>query len=153
MCNIVDPVGVTLFVQTAEFNVLEPELDQSVVVTECFIANITQMRSIDNVFEFILLNSSTATSGLDYFVNRSSPFITIPATFTGIYSECVDIEIFGDNITEGDELIEYSLQPLSSEDSVQYPPGSNSIRIFIFDNGMSCTRRLGLIMSCIAAYT
>ena len=139
MCNIADPGGVTLFVQTAEFNVLEPVLGQSVVVTGCFFTNITQMRSTDDVFEFTLLNSSMATDGLDFFVNSSSPFITIPATFTGIYFECVDIEIFGDNITEGNELIEYSLQPLSSEDTVQYPPGSDSIRISIFDDGMSCT--------------
>jgi len=135
LCNylIADRGGVTLFVQTAEFNVLEPELGQSLVITECFIANITQTRSMDDVFEFNLLNSSTATAGVDFFINHNSSLI-IPANFTGIYSQCVDIVILGDGLTEGDELIEYSVRPLSVENSVQYAFGSNSLRISIIDN-------------------
>ena len=127
---------VVLTVLTAEVNVTEPDAGQTTTVTGCFSANLTQPRMMDHSFEFVLSSLSTASPGLDFFPNLSSPLLTIPASFTGsVYATCLDVLILGDNTPEvSPEVAVYTLRPLAPQDSVVYPLGRNSLVINIFDN-------------------
>ena len=126
---------VVLTVLTAETNVTEPDVGQNTTVTGCFSANLTQPLMMNHSFEFVLSANSTARFGVDFLPNISS-VLTIPANFSrSLFSACVDITIFGDNIPEiNPEVVVYTIRPLALQDSVVYPLGANSLVINIFDS-------------------
>jgi hypothetical protein len=122
-----DP-GLALMVQDPVINITEPD-EMNVTVSSCFRANTTRSRRKPAVFMLTFLNSSTAYQGLDFNVDHN-PNVAIPAGFLGLFMECVNISIIGDNIIEGDEVIEYSVEPISEGDSVDPGP----LRVNILDN-------------------
>jgi hypothetical protein len=113
-----------------EIFVNETDEDVNVTVATCFRTNVTQTRKRDAVFVLMLLNSSVMHNF--YF---QAPYIIIPTGFSGIFLECVNVTIVGDDIIEENEVIEYRLQPLSDRDLVMYPGSPvEPLRIFIVEN-------------------
>jgi hypothetical protein len=110
--------------------VTEPNDGTNVTVSSCFQANVTRPRRRAAMFVLTFLNTSTAYQGLDFIVERAL-YIAIPAGFSGVFTECVNISILGDNIIEGDEVIEYSVMPMSDRDLVDI---SGPLRVNILDN-------------------
>jgi hypothetical protein len=111
-------------------NVTEPDDGMNATVSSCFQANITRSRRRAAVFGLTFLNFSTAYSGSDFIVDHSPNFV-IPAGFSGLFMECVNISIIGDNIFEENEVIEYTITPISNGPSVNF---SGPLRVIIFNN-------------------
>jgi hypothetical protein len=128
-CCFADP-GLILMVQDPVINATEPNDGTNVTVSSCFQANVTRPRRRAAMFVLTFLNSSTAYEGLDFIVEHVS-YIAIPGGFSGVFTECVNISITGDNIIEGDEVIEYSVMPMSDRDMLDI---SGPLRVNIFDN-------------------
>ncbi len=104
-------------------------------VRACFTAELDRpLFTRDAVFEFILSNLTTATFGVDFIPNTNNSFLTIPATFSGRFEECIEVFIIGDNDIETDEVVVYDLIPLSSLDTVLFPSGASSLVINILEN-------------------
>jgi hypothetical protein len=123
-----DP-SLSLMAQDPVINVTEPDDGMNVTVSSCFQANVTRTRRRAAVFALVILNTSTAYSGSDF--SEYTPYIVIPAGFSGLFTECVNISITGDNIIEEDEVIEYDVEPMSDRDTVSF---SDPLRVNIFDN-------------------
>jgi hypothetical protein len=115
-------------VQDPVINVTEPDDGMNVTVSSCFQANVTRSRRRAAVFVLTFLNSSTAYQGSDF--NVDVPYFVIPVGFSGLFMECVNISITGDDNAEEDEVFEYSVTPMSSRDTV----GISALRVNIFDN-------------------
>ena len=146
--SISDP-SLTLMVLDPEIDVQEPDEGMNYTVTTCYQANVTQMRKREAVFVFTLLSSSTATDMVDFETDRDASYVIIPVGFYGIFRECANVTIIGDDIIEYDEVIEYELVPLSDRDSVEPPP---PLRINILDNDgehKKDTLTLGVHILCI----
>lgn len=121
----------TLVVPTASFNVTEPD-GETVNVTICFEAYVDQPRFRDAEFELVFSTLSIASP--NEYILATAPLVIIPATFTGFYRACADVTVFGDEIVEEDEVIIVDVRPLSFGDMVQFPNGSDSIRLYIIDD-------------------
>jgi hypothetical protein len=101
----------------------------NVTVSSCFEANVVRARRTEAVFQLNFINN--ATPGQVLFDGYTAN-ITIPVGFMGVFSYCLNATVFGDDVIEQDEVIEYVVVPLSQQDSVQsttYP-----FTISIFDN-------------------
>ena len=84
-------------------------------------------------------SSSTAEEGSDWVTSRNSSNIVIPIGLVGLYRECLDIYILGDDTIEDDEVIEFGVVPISERDNVSFANGGDSLRITIQDNdGEKC---------------
>ncbi len=122
--------NITLMTMNTSIAVLEPDTSDTALASSCFTAYVFPALRRSVLFELILpSNSSTATFSVDYQVNRNSSYIIIRAGFEGIFVECVNITIIGDNIIEPDEEIAYDVRPLMERDE-----GLFSSRIIILDN-------------------
>ena len=99
----------------------EPEQGDTVNIVACFSALVEESLGRPAVFLLELTNGTTATLGVDFFPNTTSPFLTIPATFSGTFVQCITVSVFGDSEEEGFEIIAYSLTALSELDRVATP--------------------------------
>ena len=133
-----------------EIDVQEPDEGVNYTVATCYQANVTQMRIREAVFVFTLLNSSTATDMVDFDSDRDTPYyIIIPVGFYGIFRECANLTIIGDDIIEQNEVIEYELVPRSARDSIEPQP---LLIINILDNDgehKKDTLTLGVHILCL----
>lgn len=118
--------------EPAEINVTEPDGVSANIVIVCLSAEVNQPLDRDAMFGFALSSTSTATNFNDFNITETT--LTIPTNFSGVYMLCVNIAILNDTYVEPIETIEYEIIPLSSDDSVVYSDGGNSLRINIFDN-------------------
>ena len=126
-------LGVMLFALEPAINVTEPdEGENNTLISSCFQANVTRMHRRDAVFQFVLLNSSTAYLDSDYMIDHD--YVIIPTGFIGLFTECVSIMIIGDNMIEENEVIEYNVLPTAERDSVTNYGGYDPLRVTIFDN-------------------
>jgi hypothetical protein len=131
--------NVTLVLKTAEFNVTEPDDGNNVTVTLCFSAEVNEPLDRSAVFGLSNITDTNtsmprniATLNSDYdFKPRS---VVIPTNFLGLFQECVNFTVFGDDMVEANEVIALDVQPVNYLDRFTYPPGSDSIRINIEDN-------------------
>ena len=88
----------------------------------CFSADVGQAIGRDAVFRFELMSEfATATIGVDFLPNITSEFLTIPATFSGTFLQCINFAVFGDLEEEEFEAILYHLTALSELDRVDTP--------------------------------
>lgn len=122
--------------QDPVLNVTEPDEGENITVTSCFQANVTRPRRRAAIFEISFLNSSTADLVSDFATNRiANPYIVVPVDFSGLFIECVILEVIGDNMIEEDEVIEYDVEPVADRDSVEnIMGGAGLLRVNIFDN-------------------
>ena len=127
-------IRVDLIVQSAEEYVLEPDCGEFATVYVCFSASVQEPLDSAAVFEFVASDLTTATTNVDFVIQLSSPFLTIPSGFAGQYVECVHIVIIGDNEVEEDERIVFGLVPLSEQDRVTFPPEATELVINILNN-------------------
>ena len=129
-------VPLTLEVMNSAVTVTEPDAGQETVVTACLFANVTETRKTDAVFMLVTLNSSTAEEGVDWYGNASGPYITIPAGFNGIFYQCIDAVVIGDNVIEEDEFFEIQLQTMTGRLTVVYSENGDhdALRVDILDN-------------------
>ena len=91
----------------AEQSVTELDQGNSSLIPVCFTVGVTQPLDSDTVIQLVPSAVSTAILGLDFLLNTS--FIIVPANFSGEFITCVDVEIIGDNLVEGNERISYDL--------------------------------------------
>ena len=122
--------GIALVALNPLISIVEPDEGMNATVRSCFQANVTQTRATDTVFQFNLLSTSTAGQ-MCTFVN-DAPTVVIPARFSGMFSQCVNVTIIGDDVVEEDERIKYEVQPLYERDYVQ--SATNPLVIVIIDN-------------------
>ena len=116
-------IGVFLVVNISDgAHVEEPEQGDTADIVACFSADIDEPLGRFAVFQlFELSNITSATFGIDFLPNITSPFLTIPATFSGTFMQCITISVFGDSEQEGSEVIAYHLLTLSELDRVATP--------------------------------
>ena len=134
----------------AEFNVTEPDEGQNTAVRVCFSAQVAVALGREALFGFLNVNTPMEMASPDYdFVYGFSPrFLIIPADLTGTFQKCVNFIVLGDDMVEPDEVIARDIAPLNPLDRVEYPPGSNSVRINILDNdGKEKKQKLSRIRS------
>lgn len=129
---LADP-GIVLFVDvpSAMVNFMELDEEQTENTVICVVAEIDLPRRNDAEFEFVSLNSTTASSE-DFDI--APRIVTVPTGFSGFYNECVTLSVLGDGTAEQNELIELGVRPASDLDSVEFPEGAESLLINIFDN-------------------
>ena len=120
----------------AEFDITEPDEGQNVTVRVCFSAQVAVALGREALFGFLNVSTSMEMASPDYdFVYGFSPhFLIIPANLTGTFQKCVNFIVLGDDMVEPDEVIARDIAPLNPLDRVEYPSGSNSLRIYIADN-------------------
>ena len=112
----------------------EPDEGQETVVTACLFANVTETRKTDAVFMLTTLDSSTAEEGVDWNSTITHPYITIPSGFNGIFSQCIDAIVIGDDMIEDDEFFEIQVLTTADRVSVVYSEGGDALRVNIYDN-------------------
>ena len=101
----------------------------------CFRSVIPQ--PLINVVMFRLIesnNDTTSMIGVEFYLNMTVPNVTIPIGFTGIFMQCIDIVIIGDNMVEENEVIVYGIVSFSEQDVVRFPGNADSLVINIQDN-------------------
>lgn len=133
LLKFLDP-SLTLVITTAVFYITEPDEGDRTVLSQCFEATVAQPRRNDALFEFILSNSTTALPEVDIMFSTPSPILTVPAGFSGFFNVCAELTILGDDLVEDNEVVIYSVVPLSDSDVVQFPEGADSLILNIIDN-------------------
>ena len=112
-------------------SIIKPNTGNSTTVRFCHEASVLRRLNRDVSFQFVLSNMSTASLGEDFYISSdTSVNLTIPYGFRGQYSSCIDLVIAGDDSIE-DEIIAYTLEPLSTLDSVQLPNESDGYLMLI----------------------
>ena len=125
----------TLEVLNSEENITEGDRGQETAVSFCFKAVIQQ--PLINVVTFGLiesLNDTTSMIGAEFYPNVTVPDVIIPIGFSGIFMQCIDIVVIGDNVVEENEVIVYSVVSFSGRDVVRFPGNANSLVINIQDD-------------------
>ena len=108
-------------------SVIEPDSGESVSASVCFTAALNEPFDEDITFSLLFVSitsSATATFGVDFRPDFTSPFLTIPANFTGETSRCYGFEIIGDDEYERDEIVVYEVAQTN-------PPMPSLIRNFL----------------------
>ena len=114
-------------------SVLEPDSGESVSASVCFTATLNEPFDEDITFSVLFINifsSATATFGVDFRPNFTPPFITVPANFTGDFSQCYEFEIIGDDDYERDETIVYEV----TQTNPPVPSFNNFLNLTILEN-------------------
>lgn len=126
---------VTLIIQDSIVNVMEPVLGESVTAAVCFTATLNTSINRDAIFDIFPSSPSNASLNIDFFLNASNP-LTIRAGFNGMFMQCINFTVIGDNIFEGPEVASYEIRPRSLFDQVVFPPDVqlNLIMLNIMDN-------------------
>ena len=126
--------AVTLVVPNGLFVVAEPDSDNNASVTICFESQIARPLFSEAVFHFMESSSTTATSGVDFFVS-SLPYIIIPRGFSGNFSFCTEVVILGDDMIEQNEFVVLEVGRMESTDDVviRYPENATMIVVEIID--------------------
>lgn len=122
----------SLTVLNAEQSIVELDEGDSSSVTACFSANLSESLNRDAVFVLNFLPISTASFGADFLPNTT--IVLVPATATGEFITCINFEIVGDDVFEGDEAIVYTIFPQVILDSVMFPGNLSLLTINILDN-------------------
>ena len=79
-------------------------------------------------------NDTTSTIGAEFYLNMTVPDVTIPIGFSGIFMQCIDIVVIGDNVVEENEVIVYGIVSFSEQDVVRFPGNADSLVINIQDD-------------------
>ena len=101
----------------------------------CFRAVIPQPLIYVAMFRLIESNNDTTSMiGVEFYPNVTVPDVIIPIGFSGIFMQCIDIVVIGDNVVEENEVIVYGIVSFSEQDVVRFPGNANSLVINIQDD-------------------
>ena len=121
LANNADPPISLTVVGDPEINITEPDTGETALISTCFEAEVIGPRMNAAVFEIEVANSSTATEGVDYyFRNMSNRNITIPVSFNGTFTYCIEAEVVGDEDIEPNEFVNVTLRPVSPFDMADF---------------------------------
>ena len=127
--------SITLEVLNSLENITEGGRGQETAVSFCFRSVIQQ--PLINVITFGLIesnNDTTSMIGVEFYPNVTVPDIVIPQGFSGIFTECIDIVVVGDNVVEENEVIVYDVVSFSGREIVRFPGSSESLVINVLDD-------------------
>ena len=125
----------TLEVLNSEENITEGDRGQETAVSFCFRAVIQQPLINVVIFELIESNNdTTSTIGAEFYLNVTLPDVIIPLGFSGIFMQCIDIVVIGDDVVEENEVIVYGIVSFSGRDVVRFPGNVDSLVINIQDD-------------------
>ena len=79
-------------------------------------------------------NDTTSMIGAEFYLNMTVPDVIIPIGFSGIFMQCIDIVVIGDNMVEENEVIVYGIVSFSEQDVVRFPGNADSLVINIQDD-------------------
>ncbi len=117
--------------------VIEPDQGETVELTTCFTAQVDNPLRRDTVFTLNLTNLTTARIGVDFTRDSESFVLIIPRSFSGLYSVCTSLTIFGDDEFYGNRRVVYDITARSSLDSLNFADnGTLLIGEIIEDEGM-----------------
>ena len=127
--------SLTLEVLNSEKNIIEGARGQESAVSFCFRSEIPQ--PLMNIVTFGLIvsnNDTTSTIGVEFYPNVTVTDFIIPIGFSGIFMQCIDIVVVGDNMVEENEVIVYDIVSFSGRGIVRFPGNADSLVINVQDD-------------------
>ena len=121
-------------VETAEFNVTEPDAGMGESVQICFTTYLNETLGRSALFLLVESNSSTITFDEDITTDAESDLLMVPAGTSGDFRTCLNLTVVGDDMEEMDEVLVLDVAALSPQDSVVFPEGFDTLTVNVFNN-------------------
>lgn len=122
----------SLTVLNAEQSVVELDAEDSSSTIACFTASMSEPLNRDAIFDLDFMPFSTARFGTDFLPNTT--IVLVPASITGEFTSCINFEIIGDDLFEGEETIVFEIFHRVSLDLVIFPGNLSFLSVNILDN-------------------